>query len=171
MIICKMPDPPNDHLQEARSSGRSFANGRSLQMIVCKRPDPPDNHLKEAGPSWWSFARGRSIRMIFCKRPVPLDDHLQEAISTGWSFARGWSLQIINCKRPDLHDDHLQEACFFLMIICKTWRQGGGGSLGPPKTWWRHLWTASDRGVRGCNWSVRGCYSGVTLEWYGVTGV
>ena len=34
MMICKWPDPPNDHLQEAGTSGQSFASGRSLQMII-----------------------------------------------------------------------------------------------------------------------------------------
>ena len=102
--------PPNDHLQEARSYGRSFANGRSLQMINCKRPDPPDDQLQEASLSWWSFARGRFFLMIICKRPVYPDDHLQEASPSRWSFARGRSIRMIIWKRPVHPDDHLQEA-------------------------------------------------------------
>ena len=35
MIICKRPDPQDDHLQEARSSGWSFAKGWILRMIIC----------------------------------------------------------------------------------------------------------------------------------------
>ena len=103
MIICKRPDPPDDHLQEAGSSGWSFERDWILQMIICERPDPPDDHLQEAGSSRWSFTSGR---MIICKKLDPLDDHLQEAGSSGWSFARwlferGQILWMIICKRPD----------------------------------------------------------------------
>ena len=76
MIICKRPVPPYDHLQEARSSGWSFARGQILWMIICKWPVPPNDHLQEAGSSGWSFAKGRILWMIICKRPDPLDDHL-----------------------------------------------------------------------------------------------
>ena len=37
MIICKRPDPPDDQLLEAGSTGLSFARGWSIQMIICKR--------------------------------------------------------------------------------------------------------------------------------------
>ena len=47
MIICKRPDPPNDHLQEARSSRWSFARGQIPRMIFCNRPDPPVDHLQD----------------------------------------------------------------------------------------------------------------------------
>ena len=117
MIIYKRPDSPDDHLQEARSSGWSFARGRPLCMMMCKslappddhgkRPDPPDDHLQKPGSSAWSIARGRILRMIICKKPDPPDDHLQEAGSSWWSFARGWILRMIICKRPD---DYWQEA-------------------------------------------------------------
>ena len=63
-IIWKRPVLLDDHLQEARSPGWSFANSRSLWMIICKRPDPPDDHLQEAGSSGWSFTRGRPLWMI-----------------------------------------------------------------------------------------------------------
>ena len=53
MIICKRPDPqddhfkgqdaPDDHLQEAGSSGRSFASDLSLHIFNCKELDPPDD--------------------------------------------------------------------------------------------------------------------------------
>ena len=65
-IICKWPDPQDNHLQEAGSSGLPFASGRSkwsieggqiLWMFICKWPDPP---------------------MIICKRPDPPDDHFQQ---------------------------------------------------------------------------------------------
>ena len=78
MIICKRLDPPDDHLQEAGSSGWPFASGWSLQIIICKRTDPPDDHLQWAGPSRWSFASGRILWMIICKRPDSPDDHFQE---------------------------------------------------------------------------------------------
>ena len=86
MMICKRPVPPDDHLQEARSSGCSFTRGLSLQIIICKWPDPPDDHLQEAVSSGWSFARGWILRMII------------------W---RGWILRMIICKRADPQDDHL----------------------------------------------------------------
>ena len=49
MIICRRLDPPEDHLQEAGSSGGSFARGQSK----------------------WSIASGRIVWMIVCKRPDP----------------------------------------------------------------------------------------------------
>ena len=89
MIICKRSGSRDDHLQEAGSSGWSFAKGQPLWTIICKRPASPDDHPQEAGPSGqslakaspsgWSFARGRSLRMILCKSPATLDDYLQEA--------------------------------------------------------------------------------------------
>ena len=87
MIIFKRLVPPEDHLQETRSSGWSFARGWILRIIICKRPDLPDDHLQKAGSSGWLFARGRILGMIICKRPDPPDDHLQEAESSRWSFA------------------------------------------------------------------------------------
>ena len=45
MIICKRPDPLDDHLQVAGSSRWSFESGRILRMIICERPDYPDDHL------------------------------------------------------------------------------------------------------------------------------
>ena len=45
MIICKRPNPPDDHLQEASSSRWSFARGWSIRMNICKRQVPPDAHL------------------------------------------------------------------------------------------------------------------------------
>ena len=126
-----------------------------------------DYHLQGAHPSKWSFARCQILRMIIwrgkiiweiiCKWPVPPDDRLQAARSSGWSLERGWSFLMIICKRPIHPDDFLQEAGpsrwsfarghIYGMIICKRMVP----SDDPPKTWWRHLWTASDRGVRGCN--------------------
>ena len=103
---CNRPVPPDDHLQEARSSRWSFARGGILWMIICKWLDPLDNHLQVAGSSGWSFARGWILLMIICKRPDPLDDHLQEAGSSRWSFARGRILKMIICKRPNPPDDH-----------------------------------------------------------------
>ena len=50
MIICKRPDPPDDHLQEASPSGWWFARGRPLWMIICKRPAPPDQ--QQLQPQW-----------------------------------------------------------------------------------------------------------------------
>ena len=82
MIICKRPDPPDDHLQVARSSGWSFQRGRVLRMIICKRQDPQDGHLQEACSSKWSFASSWILRMIICKWPDPPDDHLKEAGSS-----------------------------------------------------------------------------------------
>ena len=88
MIICKRPVPPDDHLQEDRSSGWSFARGRTLWMIICKPPVPTDDHLHLAGSSRWSFERGRILRIIICKWPDPPDVHLQEAEFSGWIFSR-----------------------------------------------------------------------------------
>ena len=87
MIICKRPLPKDDHLQEARSSGWSFASGQILWMIICKWPVPPNDHLQVAGSSGWLFARGPVLWTIICKWPDPQDDHLQEARSCEWSFA------------------------------------------------------------------------------------
>ena len=53
MIICQRPDHPDDHLQVACPSRKSFASGWILRII---------------------FVRGRIPRMIFCKRPDPPDD-------------------------------------------------------------------------------------------------
>ena len=61
-----MPDPPDDHLQEARFFGWSYASGRILWMIICKRPDPLDDHSQEAGLTEWSFIRGWILWMIIC---------------------------------------------------------------------------------------------------------
>ena len=129
LIICKRPVPPDDHLQEARSSRWSFARGRILWMTICKWPVPPKDHLQVARSSGWSFARGQIFWLIIFKRPDPLDDHLQVAGSSGWSFARGRNLWMIICKRPDLPDDYLQVAGssrwsfardrILCMIICK----------------------------------------------------
>ena len=58
MIICKRPDPPDDHLQVACPSIWSFASSWILQMIICKWPSPPYDHLQVAGSSRWSFAQG-----------------------------------------------------------------------------------------------------------------
>ena len=104
MITCQRPDAPDDHLQEAGSSGWSFASGQILRMIICKWPVPPDDHLQVAGSAGWSFARGRIRWMIICKRPDPPDDHLQEAGSSRWSFASCRILRMIICKRPDPPD-------------------------------------------------------------------
>ena len=79
MIICKRLDLRDDRLQEAGSSGWSFARGLILRMTICKRLDPPDDQLQEAGSSGWSVARGRIHRIIICKRLVHPDDYLQEA--------------------------------------------------------------------------------------------
>ena len=98
MIIFKRPVPPDDHLQEAGSSGWSVARGRSLLMIIEERTVPTDDLLQVAGSSGWSFARGGILRMISCKRPYLLDDHLQEAGSSGWSVARGRILRMIICN-------------------------------------------------------------------------
>ena len=38
----------DNHLQEAGSTGLSFARGQPIRMIICKRPDPPDINLQEA---------------------------------------------------------------------------------------------------------------------------
>ena len=108
MIICKWTVPLDDYLQEARSSGWSFASGLSLRMIIYKWPDPLDDHLHEARSSGWSFASGRILRMINCKRPDSSHDLLQEAGSSRWSFVRGQILRMIICKWPDPLDDHLQ---------------------------------------------------------------
>ena len=43
MIICKWPDPPDDHLQEAGSSGWSIARGRILQTIIWNNDNDNDN--------------------------------------------------------------------------------------------------------------------------------
>ena len=109
MIICKRPLPPDGHLQEARSSGWSFA--------ICKRPDNLDDHLQEAGSSRWSFARGRILQMIICKWPDPPDDHLQEDGSSEWSF-------VITCHLLDappnspLSDDVIHEQPLKCNHIC-----------------------------------------------------
>ena len=58
MTICKRLVPPDDHLQEARSSEWSFARGWILRMIICKQLVPPDDHLQKGGSSRGSFARG-----------------------------------------------------------------------------------------------------------------
>ena len=47
MIICTWPDPPDDQLQEAVSSGQSFPGGWILRMISCKRPELPDDLLQK----------------------------------------------------------------------------------------------------------------------------
>ena len=43
MIICKWPDPPDDHLQEAESSGKSFERSRIHWMIICNKDNDNDN--------------------------------------------------------------------------------------------------------------------------------
>ena len=75
MIICKRPDPPDDHLQEAGSSRWSFASGR---MIICRSLDPLDDHLQVASPSRWSFAKGRILRMIICNNDNDNDNDNNE---------------------------------------------------------------------------------------------
>ena len=97
MIICEGLDLLDNHLQVARSSKWSFAQGQILQMIICKGPDLLDNHLQVARSSGWSLKRGKILLMIICKRPVPPDVHLKEARSSGWSFARGQILRRIIC--------------------------------------------------------------------------
>ena len=47
MIICRCLVPPDDHLQVAGPSRRSFAGGRIPQMIFCNRLDCPDDHLQQ----------------------------------------------------------------------------------------------------------------------------
>ena len=49
MIICKTRDPLDDYLQEARSSGRSFASDQIIQIISCKSPVPLDDYLLGPG--------------------------------------------------------------------------------------------------------------------------
>ena len=49
MVICKRPDPPDDHLQKTVSSRWSFAR---------------------AGSSRWSFASGRIFRMKICHHVI-----------------------------------------------------------------------------------------------------
>ena len=141
MIICKRPDPPDDHLQEARSSGWSLASGLSLQMIpgrwpilwilmmiICKRPDPPidhlkeqdpqDDHLQEARSSRWSLASERILRIIICKRPNPPDDHLQVARSSVWLFASGRILCMIICNNDNDNNNNNNIA---KSVIPKIW--------------------------------------------------
>ena len=43
MIICKWPDPLDDHLQEAGASGWSIVRGLILQMIICNNNNDNDN--------------------------------------------------------------------------------------------------------------------------------
>ena len=89
MIICKWPDPPDDHLQEAISSKWSFVRGRIIQMIICKWPDPPDDHLQEARSSGWSFSRGRILWMIICNNNKRQQQRQRQHINR-WRGWRGW---------------------------------------------------------------------------------
>ena len=106
MIICKRSVPPDDHLQEARSSGLLFARGRILWMIICEWPIPQNDHLQVARSFEWSFARGWILQMVICKRPDSPDDLLKEAGSSGWSFASGQIHRMVICKRLDPLDDN-----------------------------------------------------------------
>ena len=74
MIICKMLDPPDDHLQGAGPSERSFARGQSLRMIICKRRDPLDDHLQQQQEQvcedllyylWWTRLQEKSGSLVY----------------------------------------------------------------------------------------------------------
>ena len=77
VIICKRPDPLNNHFQVAGSFRWSFAGGKSLQVIICKWPDSTVDHLQGAKSFGWPFAYCQILRMINCMRPD----------SSRWSFA------------------------------------------------------------------------------------
>ena len=71
-------------MQEAGSSGWSFARRRILQMIICKWPDPLDDHMQEASSSGWSFARGRFLWMIICNNNDKDEDKDQDNNLDDW---------------------------------------------------------------------------------------
>ena len=78
IIICKRPAPPDDHLQDAGTSGSSFAWGRP----------PLDDLFQVASPSGSSFAC-RHLRMTICKMLVPPYHHLQETSPSFWQQRKG----------------------------------------------------------------------------------
>ena len=87
MIICKRPDPSDDHLQES---------------------GPPSDHLQKAGSSRRSFAKGQILRMIICKRSAPPDDHLQQRHQEHQRHQQQQQQPITNTTTNNHNHDHCE---------------------------------------------------------------